>query len=112
MNLRLRDRTVDCRPGSPLLMGIVNANPDSFADAERATTLDAQVERALRLVADGADLIDVGGESGVTYTDVTAEEVEIGRVLPLVRRLVWASRCPSTRGSPPWPRRCWTPART
>ena len=88
MNLRLRDRTVDCRPGSPLLMGIVNANPDSFADTERALTLDAQVERALGLVRDGADLIDVGGESGVTYTDVTAEEVEIGRVLPLVRRLV------------------------
>jgi len=88
MNLRLRDRTVVCRPGRPLLMGIVNANPDSFSDAERLRTLDAQVERALALVEDGADLIDVGGESGVTYTDVSPEDVEIGRVVPLVARLV------------------------
>jgi len=88
MNLRLRDRTVECREGRPLLMGIVNANPDSFSDAERLSTLDAQVERALALVRDGADLIDVGGESGVTYTDVSPEEVEIGRVVPLVERLV------------------------
>lgn len=88
MNLRLRDRTVVCRAGRPLLMGIVNANPDSFSDAERLRTLDAQVERALALVRDGADLIDVGGESGVTYTDVSPEDVEIGRVVPLVERLV------------------------
>ncbi|MCW2990265.1 MAG: folP [Solirubrobacterales bacterium] len=72
----------------PLLMGIVNANPDSFSDARRLTTLDEQVQAALGLVADGADLIDVGGESGVTYTGMTAADVEIGRVVPLVERLV------------------------
>jgi dihydropteroate synthase len=72
----------------PLLMGIVNANPDSFSDARRLTSLGEQVEAALRLVADGADLIDVGGESGVTYTGATAVEVEIERVVPLVTRLV------------------------
>ena len=49
-------------------MGIVNANPDSFSDSVRLDTVERQVEHALRLVADGADLIDVGGESGVTYT--------------------------------------------
>ncbi len=86
--LRLRDRRVDIVPGRPLLMGIVNANPDSFSDRDRLTTLDAQVAHALRLVADGADIIDVGGESGVTYTGVTAAEVEIDRVCPLVERLV------------------------
>jgi dihydropteroate synthase len=69
-------------------MGIVNASPDSFADTVRRTTLDAQVAHALALVADGADLIDVGGESGVTYNGVTAEAVEIERVAPLVGRLV------------------------
>jgi dihydropteroate synthase len=84
----MRDRVVDCRPGRPLLMGIVNANPDSFSDADRARTLDEQVERALHLVHEGADLIDVGGESGVTYTETSAEQVEIDRVLPLVTRLV------------------------
>jgi dihydropteroate synthase len=93
--LTLRDRTFDLRPGRPLVMGIVNANPDSFSDAVRTTTLDGQVALAHRLVAEGADLIDVGGESGVTYTGATAEEVEIGRVVPLVQRLVDEGICVS-----------------
>lgn len=88
MKLRLRDRLLDVEPGRPLVMGIVNANPDSFSDHHRLRTLDQQVEHALGLVADGADLIDVGGESGVTYTGLTPEEEEIGRVVPLVERLV------------------------
>jgi dihydropteroate synthase len=86
--LRLPDRTLAFTPGRPLVMGIVNANPDSFSDAIRRTTLDAQVAYALALVEDGADLIDVGGESGVTYTGTTAETVELERVVPLVQRLV------------------------
>jgi dihydropteroate synthase len=86
--LTLRDRTFELRPGRPLVMGIVNANPDSFSDAVRASTLDAQVALAHRLMLEGADLIDVGGESGVTYTGVTAAEVERDRVVPLVKRLV------------------------
>jgi dihydropteroate synthase len=86
--LHLRGRTVTPAPGRPLLMGIVNANPDSFSDAVRLQTLDAQVAHALALVQDGADIIDVGGESGVTYTGTSAAEVELGRVLPLVERLV------------------------
>jgi dihydropteroate synthase len=86
--LRLRDRVVVPEPGRPLLMGIVNANPDSFSDRVRLSTLEAQVARAVELTADGADLIDVGGESGVTYTGVTAVEEEVRRVVPLVERLV------------------------
>jgi dihydropteroate synthase len=74
-------------PGRPALMGIVNANPDSFSDAVRLTALDQQVAHAHRLIADGASIIDVGGESGVTYTDVSAEVVEIERVVPLIERL-------------------------
>ena len=50
----------------PWLMGIVNATPDSFSDAGATPTLDARVALALELVAEGADIIDVGGESGVT----------------------------------------------
>jgi dihydropteroate synthase len=86
--LRLRDRAVTIEPGRPLVMGIVNANPDSFADDVRTDTLEDQVERALTLVADGADLVDVGGESGVTYNEATPPELEIARVVPLVERLV------------------------
>ena len=88
MTLRLRDRSIEFVTGEPLLMGIVNANPDSFSDAVRLDSLDRQVEHALALVADGAAMIDVGGESGVTYTEASADEVEAERVVPLVRRLV------------------------
>ena len=84
----LRDRILEPADGRPLVMGIVNAGPDSFSDAVRLTTLDAQVRRALELVADGADLVDVGGESGVTYTEATDAAVEASRVVPLVERLV------------------------
>ena len=87
MNLRLRDRTIALVAGEPVLMGIVNANPDSFSDAVRLSTLDEQVAHALALVADGAAIIDVGGESGVTYSDVSADDVEAERVVPLVRAL-------------------------
>jgi dihydropteroate synthase len=85
--LRLRDRVLEPARGRPLVMGIVNAGPDSFSDAVRLMTLEAQVAHGLRLVAEGADIVDVGGESGVTYTPATAAEVEIGRVVPLVQRL-------------------------
>lgn len=85
--LRLRDRVLAARAGRPLLMGIVNAGPDSFSDAVRLATLGERLDRAMALVADGADLIDVGGESGVTYTDATAAEIECERVVPLVERL-------------------------
>lgn len=77
---------LDCSRGR--LVGIVNANPDSFSDAARLSTLDEQVAAALAQVTAGADLIDVGGESGVTYTGRTAPKVEIERVVPLVARLV------------------------
>jgi dihydropteroate synthase len=88
MRLRLRGGTIEIVPGRPLLMGIVNANPDSFSDAVRLDTLGQQVARALELVADGAAMVDVGGESGVTYTDVSAQDVEAERVVPLVSALV------------------------
>jgi dihydropteroate synthase len=87
MRLALRDRTVDCVAGRPLLMGIVNTGPDSFSDTRRLATVGEQVAAALAQVDDGADIIDVGAESGVTYTDATEAAVEIERVVPLVQRL-------------------------
>jgi dihydropteroate synthase len=87
VTLRLRDHVLAAEPGRPLLMGIVNAGPDSFSDAVRLATLETQVEHARRLIADGADIIDVGAESGVTYTAASEAEVEIARVVPLVERL-------------------------
>lgn len=88
MRLRLRDTTLELAAGHPLLMGIVNANPDSFSDAIRLDSLADQVRYAIALVGDGADIVDVGGESGVTYTGVSPEDVEAERVVPLVSALV------------------------
>jgi dihydropteroate synthase len=88
VRLQLRDRVLELRPGAPLLMGIVNASPESFSDGDGVGGVDAQVERALALVSDGADLIDVGGESGVTDRAPVPAEEEAARVVPLVQRLV------------------------
>jgi dihydropteroate synthase len=71
----------------PLIMGIVNASPESFSDGGRYATLHDQVLRALELVEQGADLIDVGGESGVTGIAAVAAAEEKRRVVPLVEKL-------------------------
>lgn len=95
MNLRLRERVVRCEPGRPLLMGIVNAGPDSFSDARRLGRLDEQVQHALGLVAAGAQIVDVGAESGVTHSPPSPPEQEAERVVPLVERLVAEGVCVS-----------------
>jgi dihydropteroate synthase len=86
--LRLRDRTLVALAGEPLIMGIVNASPESFSDGGMFDGVDAQVARAEVLAAAGAAIIDVGGESGVTGVDPLTADEEIRRVAPLVARLV------------------------
>ena len=88
MNLRLGDRTLELEPGRPLVMGIVNASPESFSDGAAVGGVDDQVRRAVALREEGADLIDVGGESGVTDRPPISAEEEAARVVPLVERLV------------------------
>jgi dihydropteroate synthase len=73
--------------GEPVLMGIVNATPDSFSDGGAHSTTEAQVARALDLVAQGASMIDVGGQSGITGVPEVPVEEEIARVVPLVAGL-------------------------
>jgi dihydropteroate synthase len=73
--------------GQPMLMGIVNATPDSFSDAGLHQTLVERVELARCLLAAGAQLIDIGGESGVTNRPAVAPEEEVARVVPLIERV-------------------------
>jgi dihydropteroate synthase len=73
--------------GRPWLMGIVNASPDSFSDGGRSGTLETQVELARELVDAGADILDVGGESGRTGVPPVPIEEEIERVVPLLKRI-------------------------
>lgn len=73
--------------GQPWLMGIVNASPDSFSDGGLSQSLRQRLELAATLLEAGAQLIDVGGESGVTNRPPVAPEVEIARVVPLIARI-------------------------
>jgi dihydropteroate synthase len=87
MTLRIPGRVLELEHGRPLIMGIVNASPESFSDGSEVADLVAQLRRALELTDQGADLIDVGGESGVTGAAPLSPEQEIERVAPLVERL-------------------------
>jgi dihydropteroate synthase len=82
-------RRVDRWPvGRVLVMGIVNVTPDSFSDGGRYLDAEAAVAHGLALLADGADILDVGGEAtSPRATPVTVEE-ELRRVLPVIERLV------------------------
>ena len=96
---RLRTRSLELPyPGGslrrPLVMGIVNVTPDSFSDGGRHVGIDAAVEHALKLVADGADILDVGGESTRPFSEPVAEAEELRRVAEVVRRLAAESGVP------------------
>ena len=75
------------RLGRSLVMGVVNVTPDSFSDGGRWVDPDAALAHARRLVADGADIIDVGGESTRPGATRPSVQEEMDRVLPLVSRL-------------------------
>jgi dihydropteroate synthase len=73
--------------GRPWLMGVVNASPESFSDAGGLGSLDERVALGRSLLAAGADVIDVGGESGVTNRPPVSPDEEVARVAPLIERL-------------------------
>jgi dihydropteroate synthase len=74
----------------PTVMGVLNVTPDSFSDGGRYTDVDAAIAHGLAMRADGADLVDVGGESTRPGADRVAAPDEITRVLPVVRELAAA----------------------
>jgi dihydropteroate synthase len=86
--LRVRDHRLDL--ARPVLMGIVNATPDSFSDRQGPKDPGELAEHGLRLVEEGAALVDVGGESGRSDTEAVPVEVEIERVTPVIERLASA----------------------
>jgi dihydropteroate synthase len=72
---------------APAVMGIVNVTPDSFSDGGRFLAPDDAIAHGLRLVAEGADLLDVGGESTRPGSDPVRADVELARVLPVIEAL-------------------------
>ncbi|QDU58764.1 dihydropteroate synthase [Aeoliella mucimassa] len=84
---RLRTRTLEFK-SLPMWMGIVNVTPDSFSDGGRYATTDEAVEHALQLADEGADILDIGGESTRPYSEVVGEQEELDRVVPVVEKLI------------------------
>lgn len=83
--LTVRGRSLDL--AEPALMGIVNATPDSFSDGGEHPTTEARVRLALEQAAQGATVIDVGGQSGITGVPEVPVDDEIARVVPVVAGL-------------------------
>lgn len=81
----VRDGVVDLR--KPAVLGILNLTPDSFSDGGRITSVDEAAERGLRMTEQGADLIDVGGESTRPGAAPVAADVEWERIGPTVEAL-------------------------
>ena len=71
----------------PRIMGIVNVTPDSFSDGGNFLDVSAAVDHALKLVDNGADILDVGGESTRPYSESVAIEDELQRVIPVIEQL-------------------------
>ena len=74
-------------PPGPFVMGVLNVTPDSFSDGGRFLDPAAAAERAFRLAEDGADLVDVGGESARPGAPAVTAEEERRRILPVLERL-------------------------
>ncbi len=90
---QLRSRTLEFGR-LPLLMGIVNVTPDSFSDGGKFFDPQVAVDHALALVADGADILDIGGESTRPYADPVSIDEELRRVVPVIESLAAAVSVP------------------
>src|SRR4051812_31575405 len=84
--MKIRDKTV-ALDGEPKMVGILNVTPDSFFDGRPDLSAEAGLQRALQMVADGAAMIDVGGQSTRPgHEEISAEE-EISRIVPVIELL-------------------------
>ncbi|HWE23223.1 MAG TPA: dihydropteroate synthase [Myxococcales bacterium] len=80
--------------GRTLVVGVLNVTPDSFSDGGQYAAVDAAIEHGLRMASEGADLIDVGGESTRPGSPAVPLEEELRRVVPVVRELARRARVP------------------
>ncbi len=93
-------RTLDCRGlklelgRRTLIMGILNATPDSFSDGGKYNTIESAVEQAKMMVAEGADIIDIGGESTRPGSNKVDAEEELKRVIPIIEAVRTAVNVP------------------
>jgi dihydropteroate synthase len=91
MQLQLKTRVLDL--GRPVVMGVLNVTPDSFSDGGRYTQLEAALVQARQMLAEGAAIIDVGGESTRPGAATVSTREELDRVLPVIERLQQETGC-------------------
>jgi dihydropteroate synthase len=84
--MRIKDKNFPVSAG-PYLIGILNITPDSFHAGSRTPELDQALAQAQKLFSDGADILDIGGESTRPGSDPMDESIELARVIPVVRAL-------------------------
>ena len=77
-----RGRTINV--DRPQIMAVINATPDSFSDAGQYSTIEARMERTREVLAQGADILDIGGQSAITGVPEIAEDEEIERIAPVI----------------------------
>lgn len=78
----------------PLLMGILNVTPDSFSDGGEALELDSAIEKGLQLIQDGANILDIGGESTRPGAEPVSLDEELRRVIPAIKALSAQTQIP------------------
>lgn len=91
--LKINDKAFDLN-SKTFIMGILNVTPDSFSDGGSYNEVDRAVEHAVQLVEDGADMIDIGGESTRPGAEPVSAHVELQRVLPILREVRKAVHVP------------------
>lgn len=89
-----RDQILARVRAEPVIMGILNVTPDSFSDGGRHNTLEAAEAQALRMVEEGAGIIDIGGESTRPGAAPVSAAEELARVIPIIRHISGRVRAP------------------
>ena len=83
--IHLKDSILDL--STPLVMGILNATPDSFFEGSRMEHIEAGVKKAIEMAQSGAGILDIGGQSTRPGAEIITEEIEIERVVPLIKAI-------------------------
>lgn len=96
---KIGDKVLPCKP--PLIMGIVNVTPDSFFDGGKHNKPDAAYEHALMLLEQGAEILDIGGESSRPGSAPVSLQEELDRVCPVVERLAELAKSGYSSGGKP-----------
>ncbi len=89
-----RSRIAGVSLDRPVIMGIVNVTPDSFSDGGRLKSAEGAIAHGLRLIAEGADMLDIGGESTRPGSDAVALDEELSRVIPVIEGLAGQTDVP------------------